>query len=240
MGAPATGSVPPVRLSHDLFAKLAAEVECHPLIFQGATCKGERNIAPVGFRCFGANLQQFVRTSDGAKLFASIKCATDSITNEGVILCQFLIVFGVSFGIQYFSAHVIIGTGESNVDGLREFFSYLTFRESYTFLNDFGEAVLNLCDGNRLTNCESLKFTVHQIFQVGTVRNAQGSFNQLPTRTFVLTRFGECSEVGYLQFGGSLINGKGHNVRRVIFLGHRSPLRCGKGSVGLLPPFLPL
>ena len=43
--------------SHDLFAKLAAEVECHSFVVKGATCKGQRNIITfLSFRSFGANL----------------------------------------------------------------------------------------------------------------------------------------------------------------------------------------
>ncbi len=206
------GCVPHSELSQHLFAELATQVECHSFIFQGATCKGERNIGAVSFRCFGANLQQSVRTSDGAQLLTSIELSTNGITNVVVILRQFLIVFGVSFRVQNLSAHIIVGAGETNVDGLREFLTDFAVSETNTILQNLREAMLQLGDSDRLTNREGLQFSIHQIFQVGTVRNAQGSFNQLPTGSFVLPRFGERSEVSYLQLGSDL-QGVEHRVR---------------------------
>jgi len=77
-------------------------------------------------RVFGANLQKSMRSSDCIQLSFSLKRCTNTVTNELIILRQFLIMNGVSFLIQYLSPHIIVVTSETNVNGLFQLLTNFT------------------------------------------------------------------------------------------------------------------
>jgi len=202
--------VPLSLVSHYLFPKASREVERHTLVLKGDTCKGEGNVTSVCFRRFGTNLQEVVRTCHSVKFSLSLKCGANLITNEVEILFQFFIVFGVSFLIQYSGPHIIVRTGETNVDGLFQLLTNFRVGEGNTILNNFTQTVFNLSDSDRLTNGKSLNLTISEVGQITGVRYTQSNLQQLTTGSLILFRFSKPTKVSGLEFSSNLKGGEFH------------------------------